>query len=85
MPHRPKKEIENMNRIKFDSVIMSHNLSPITSKVIYDDSGVPQGFMANDASQYAFVRNLQGDVIALIDQNGETVILALTVISHKEI
>ena len=34
---------------------------------------LPQGFMINDGAEYAFVRNLQGDVIAMVDQNGETV------------
>ena len=54
-------------------VTTMHEFGPFTVKIIYDDSGLPQGFMVNDSVQYAFVRNLQGDVIAMIDQNGETV------------
>ena len=54
-------------------VTTMHEFGPFTVKIIYDDSGLPQGFMVNDSAEYAFVRNLQGDVIAMIDQNGETV------------
>ncbi|MDE6019825.1 MAG: hypothetical protein K2H01_02345, partial [Ruminococcus sp.] len=57
----------------YNGVTTAQEVGPFTSKVIYDASGLPQGFMINDASQFAFVRNLQGDVIAVVDQNGETV------------
>ena len=45
---------------------------PIPSKVIYDDSGIPQGFTCGETT-YGFVRNLQGDVIAMVDMNGNIV------------
>lgn len=44
-------------------------IGPIPSKIIYDDNGIPQGFMIGETS-FAFVRNLQGDVIAMVDMNG---------------
>ena len=46
----------------------------IPSKIIYDDNGMPQGFIFGDGVQFAFVRNLQGDVIAVVDQNGNIII-----------
>lgn len=46
-------------------------IGPIPSKIIYDDSGTPQGFIFADGVQFAFVRNLQGDVIAVVNQDGE--------------
>ena len=45
---------------------------PIPSKVIYDDSGIPQGFTCGETT-YGFVRNLQGDVIAMVDFEGNIV------------
>ena len=47
-------------------------LGPIPSKVIYDDNGVPQGFTCGSAC-FGFVRNLQGDAIALVDYDGNVV------------
>lgn len=44
-------------------------IGPIPSKVIYDDNNVPQGFTCGEAT-FGFVRNLQGDVIAMTDMNG---------------
>ena len=47
-------------------------IGPIPSKVIYDDNGIPQGFTCGEAT-FGFVRNLQGDVIAMVDMNGNIV------------
>ncbi len=47
-------------------------LGPIPSKVIYDDNGIPQGFTCGSAC-FGFVRNLQGDAIALVDYDGNIV------------
>ena len=60
--------------ITFKGVTTVKEFSPILSKVIYDDSGLPQGFMISDTSQFAFVRNLQGDVIAAVNQDGEIMV-----------
>ena len=49
------------------------DVGPLPSKIIYDDSGTPQGFIFLDETEIAFVRNLQGDVIAAVNQDGEVV------------
>ena len=48
-------------------------LGPIPSKILYDNSGIPQGFMVGETS-FAFVRNLQGDVIAMVDCEGNIMV-----------
>lgn len=45
---------------------------PIPSKIIYDENGIPQGFTCGEAT-YGFARNLQGDVIAMVDMEGNIV------------
>ena len=47
-------------------------VGPIPSKIIYDDNGIPQGFTCGEAT-FGFVRNLQGDVIAMVDMNGNII------------
>ena len=47
-------------------------VGPIASKVVYDDNGIPQGFTCGSAC-FGFVRNLQGDVIALVDYDGNII------------
>ena len=47
-------------------------IGPIASKVVYDDNGIPQGFTCGSAC-FGFVRNLQGDAIALVDYDGNIV------------
>ena len=47
-------------------------IGPIPSKIIYDDNGIPQGFTCGEAN-FGFVRNLQGDVIAMVDFEGNIV------------
>lgn len=46
----------------------------ISSKFVYDESNQPVGCVANGEAAYAFVRNLQGDIIAVVDQDGETLV-----------
>lgn len=46
----------------------------ISSKFVYDESNQPVGCVANGEAVYAFVRNLQGDIIAVVDQDGETLV-----------
>ncbi len=55
-----------------DGTTSSFAIGPIPSKVIYDDNGIPQGFTCGEAC-LGFVRNLQGDVIALVDYDGNIV------------
>ena len=46
----------------------------ISSKFVYDENNQPVGCVANGEAAYAFVRNLQGDIIAVVDQDGETLV-----------
>ena len=46
----------------------------ISSKFVYDESNQPVGCVANGEAAYAFVRNLQGDIVAVEDQDGETLV-----------
>lgn len=55
-----------------DGTTSSYAIGPIPSKVIYDDNGIPQGFVCGEAC-LGFVRNLQGDVIAMVDMDGNIV------------
>lgn len=55
-----------------DGTTSSFAIGPIPSKVIYDDNGIPQGFTCGEAC-FGFVRNLQGDVIAMVDFEGNIV------------
>lgn len=55
-----------------DGSTKSVPIGPIPSKVIYDDNGIPQGFTCGEAT-FGFVRNLQGDVIAMVDFEGNIV------------
>ena len=51
----------------------SADSTPIVSKVLYNDDNISQGFMIEEKS-FAFVRNLQGDTIAVVDNNGTIII-----------
>lgn len=55
-----------------DGTTSSFAIGPLPSKVIYDDNGIPQGFTCGSAC-FGFVRNLQGDAIALVDYDGNIV------------
>lgn len=55
-----------------DGTTSSFAIGPIPSKVIYDDNGISQGFTCGEAC-FGFVRNLQSDVIALVDYDGNIV------------
>ena len=43
---------------------------PFTAKFVYDESNTPVGCLVNDEMALAFVRNLQGDIIAVVNQEG---------------
>ncbi len=60
-------------KITIDNQLTATALGPIPSKILYDDNGIPQGFMVGETS-FAFVRNLQGDVIAMVDCEGNIVV-----------
>ena len=43
---------------------------PFTAKFVYDESNTPVGCLVNDEAAVGFVRNLQGDIIAVVNQEG---------------
>ncbi|MBR5320734.1 MAG: hypothetical protein IKU41_02715, partial [Clostridia bacterium] len=49
-------------------------LSSDTARFIYDSWGALQGFILNDSKTYLYVKNLQGDIIAIVDELGEVIV-----------
>ncbi len=45
-----------------------------TARFIYDSWGTLQGFILNDSETYLYVKNLQGDIIAIVDEQGQTIV-----------
>ena len=45
-----------------------------SAKFIYDSWGTLQGFILNDSETYLYVKNLQGDIIAIVDELGEVIV-----------
>ena len=43
---------------------------PFSAKFVYDESNTPVGCLVNGEAALAFVRNLQGDIIAVVNQEG---------------
>lgn len=48
-------------------------VSTDTARFIYDSWGTLQGFILNDSETYLYVKNLQGDIIAIVDELGEVI------------
>ena len=44
---------------------------PFSAKFVYDESNTPVGCLVNDEAAVGFVRNLQGDVIAVVTHEGD--------------
>ena len=44
---------------------------PFSAKFVYDESNTPVGCLVNGEAALAFVRNLQGDIVAVVTQEGE--------------
>lgn len=63
-----------MMYITQNNVTTEYPLGPLASKIFYDQSGTPQGFSFCGEAVFTFVRNLQGDVIAAVDSEGNPVI-----------
>ena len=63
-----------MMYITQNNVTTEYPLGPLASKIFYDQSGTPQGFSFCGETVFTFVRNLQGDVIAAVDSEGNPVI-----------
>lgn len=49
-------------------------VSTNTARFIYDTWGTLQGFILNDSETYLYVKNLQGDIIAIVDELGEVIV-----------
>ncbi len=49
-------------------------LSSDTARFIYDSCGTLQGFILNDSETYLYVKNLQGDIIAIVDELGKVIV-----------
>ncbi len=45
-----------------------------TARFIYDTWGTLQGFILNDSETYLYVKNLQGDIIAIVDELGKVIV-----------
>ena len=41
-----------------------------TVRILYDANDEPVGFTVNDSASYFYVKNLQGDVLAIVDKTG---------------
>lgn len=61
-----------------DGRIDSHTLKTLekteTAKILYDSENQPRGYILNNKETILFVKNLQGDVVALVDANGTEVV-----------
>ncbi len=45
-----------------------------TAKFIYDAWGTLQGFVLNDTATYLYTKNLQGDILSIVNENGQTIL-----------
>lgn len=45
-----------------------------TAKFIYDAWGTLQGFILNDTSTYLYTKNLQGDILSIVNESGRTIL-----------
>ncbi|MBE6800813.1 MAG: hypothetical protein E7529_06375, partial [Ruminococcaceae bacterium] len=45
-----------------------------TARFVYDSWGEPRGFMLNDSATYLYLKNAQGDITGIVDENGEIVV-----------
>ena len=41
-----------------------------TARFVYDSFGEPRGFMLNDSATYLYLKNAQGDITGIVDENG---------------
>ena len=47
---------------------------PLSAKFVYDESNTPVGSMVSDEGAVGYVRNLQGDIVALVSPEGEVLV-----------
>ncbi len=67
-------ETETYNYVYSDTkliaVTFTKNNETNTARFIYDSNDVLRGFILNDNQTYLYVKNLQGDIISIVDENG---------------
>ena len=47
---------------------------PNTARFVYDSWGEPRGFMLNDTATYLYLKNAQGDITGIVDENGSVLL-----------
>ncbi len=47
---------------------------PFSAKILYDENDMPVGSMVSDEGAVGYVRNLQGDIVALVSPEGEVLV-----------
>ena len=55
-----------------------------TARFVYDSFGEPRGFMLNDCATYLYLKNAQGDITGIVDENG-TVLLTYSYTAWGEV
>ncbi len=57
-------------------ILLTHtaNGTANTARFIYDSFGEPRGFILNNTSAYLYLKNGQGDITAIVDENGEILV-----------
>ena len=45
-----------------------------SAKFIYDAWGTLQGFVLNDTTTYLYTKNLQGDILSIVNESGQTIV-----------
>lgn len=45
-----------------------------TARFIYDSYGEPRGFILNNTAAYLYVKNAQGDITGIVNENGEVIL-----------
>lgn len=67
-------------------ILLTHNANGTanTARFIYDSFGEPRGFILNNTASYLYLKNGQGDITAIVDENG-AVLLTYTYTAWGEI
>ncbi len=57
-------------------ILLTHTANGVanTARFIYDSFGEPRGFILNNSSAYLYLKNGQGDITAIVDENGEILV-----------
>ena len=57
-------------------ILLTHTANGVanTARFIYDSFGEPRGFILNNSASYLYLKNGQGDITAIVDENGEILV-----------